>query len=231
MKAVVKLSGSVFDDLDNYEYLKGASELFDKFVEEGNRLAIVVGGGKRAREVIELARKIGATEDVLDELGIDVTRINAKIMISSLRNSYPKVIENLREADVAFSFGKIPVAGGLSPGHSTNAVAALLAEHLKADIFINSTKAGGIFNKDPEKYPDAVLLEEVTVDDLKSLLKGSFKAGTYELMDEVSLGIIERSRIKTVVVGTKISDLRKALYSEKVGSLIVFERGRKEKKG
>ncbi len=224
MKVVVKLSGSIFDEIDAEQRLSELASMFDEFVSEGNKLAVVVGGGKRSRELIELGRKLGASEDVLDEIGIDITRVNAKIMISSMKTSYSKVITDLREAKVAWDIGKIPVAGGLSPGHSTNAVAALLAEHLKADLFVNSTKAGGVFDKDPKINPTAKLMEKVYVEDLKKMIKGSFEAGTYELLDEVSIGIIERSKIKTIVTGTDMLEVKKALYGEKVGSMIVFER-------
>ncbi len=224
MKVVVKLSGTVFDGTEAEQKLGELASIFDEFVNKGNRLAIVVGGGKRSRELIELGRKLGASEDVLDEIGIDLTRINAKVLIAGMKMSYPKVITDLREAEVAWNLGKIPVAGGLSPGHSTNAVAALLAEHLKADLFINSTKAGGVFDKDPRIDPSAKLLEKVNVDDLKRMIKGSFEAGTYELLDEVSIGIIERSKIKTIVTGTGLAEVKKALYGERIGSMIVFER-------
>ncbi len=224
MKVVVKLSGSVFDGTDSEQRLSELASLFDDFSDKGNKLAVVVGGGKKSRELIELGRKLGASEDVLDEIGIDLTRINAKVLIAGMKRSYPKVIADLREARLAWDLGKVPVAGGLSPGHSTNAVAALLAEHLKADLFINSTKAGGIFDKDPRVDPSAKLLEKVNVEDLKKMIKGSFEAGTYELLDEVSIGIIERSKIKTIVIGTGLSEVKKALYGDSVGSMIVFER-------
>jgi len=224
MKTVVKISGSVFDEAGAENRIIELASVFERYVQDGNSLALVVGGGKRSRELIELGRKLGATEDVLDEIGIDVTRINAKLLMSCMKDSYPKVITDLREADIAWSIKKIPVAGGLSPGHSTNAVAALLAEHLRADLFINSTKAGGIFDRDPKKYPDARLMEMVDVEKLKKIIKGSSEAGTYELLDEVSIGIIERSKIRTLVTGTGTTEIKKALYGEKVGSMIVFER-------
>ena len=224
MKTVVKISGSIFDEVGAEERIKELASVFEKYVQDGNSLAIVIGGGKRSRELIELGRKLGATEDVLDEIGIDITRINAKLLISCIKDSYPQVITDLREADIAWSVKKIPVAGGLSPGHSTNAVAALLAEHLKADLFINSTKAGGVYDKDPKKYPDARLMERVSIEELKKIIKGSSEAGTYELLDEVSIGIIQRSKIRTLVTGTGTAEIKKALYGENVGTMIVFER-------
>ncbi len=223
MKAVVKISGSLFDEDDAADKIRSFAEVLDEFQERGNLVAAVVGGGRRSRELIELGRKIGASEDVLDEVGIDLTRINAKILISALRNSYPKVIIDLREAEVAWSLRRIPVAGGLSPGHSTNAVAALLAEHLRADLFVNLTKAGAVYDRDPSLYRDARALERVTIEDLRRILKGSFEAGTYELIDDVAVGIIERSRIRTVIAGMSAADLRKALYGERIGSIVVFE--------
>jgi len=51
---------------------------------------IVAGGGNIARHYITHARSSGADESTLDELGIEVSRLNAKLLIYALQNrAYP----------------------------------------------------------------------------------------------------------------------------------------------
>ena len=224
MKYIIKLSGSLFDGEENLINLEKILHEIENAVSEGNRVGIVVGGGMRARELINIGRAFNLSEFELDEIGIAITRINAMILIGALHGlAYPRVITNFEDAAIAWNEEKIPVMGGLTPGHSTNAVAALLAEYVKADLLINVTRAGGVFNKDPAKYPDALKYERISIDDLKKVLNSSFQAGKYELMDQVALGVIERSRIRTQIIGADAESLRKALKGERSGTYIVFE--------
>lgn len=224
MRFVIKLSGSILDTKENLDELK---KILYEIVNESkneSKIALVIGGGRRSREFIDAGRMFDLTELELDKIGIALTRINAMIIIGALHDlGYPRVITDFEDAIMAWNQGKIPVMGGLTPGHSTNAVAAMLAEYTRADILFNATKAGGVFDKDPAKYPDAVMLESISVDKLKKIINSSLKAGKYELMDEVALGIIERSRIRTRIIGTDAESLRKALKGEKTGTYIVFE--------
>jgi len=59
---------------------------------------IVAGGGNIARHYISHARSSGADESTLDELGIEVSRLNAKLLIYALKNrAYPHPPTNLQE--------------------------------------------------------------------------------------------------------------------------------------
>ena len=53
---------------------------------------VVVGGGKTARDYIGIARGLGVSEAMCDEVGIEVTRLNAKLLIAALgEHAYPEV--------------------------------------------------------------------------------------------------------------------------------------------
>ncbi len=224
MKYIIKLSGSMFDSEENLSELGKILHEIKIAVGQGNKVGIVVGGGMRSRELINAGRGFNLSEFELDKIGIALTRINAMIIIGALYElAYPRVITNFEDAAIAWNEQKVPVMGGLTPGHSTNAIAALLAEYTKADMLINATRAGGVFDKDPAKYPDASKLESISIGDLKKVLNSSFQAGKYELMDQVALGIIERSKIRTQIIGIDAESLRKALKGEKAGTYIVFE--------
>jgi uridylate kinase len=175
-----------------------------------------------ARDYIRVARSLGADEATLDELGIRVARLNATLMIAALGEAaYPQVAETLEEAAQYLLSGRIVVAGGLHPGHSTNAVAALIAERVKAEKLINATDVEGVYTADPRQDPSARLLEEIGVEELARLLEGgSIQAGAYELMDPLALKIIRRSRIPTLIVKCSPNTLAEALRGRKVGTRI-----------
>ncbi|HIJ08942.1 TPA: UMP kinase, partial [Candidatus Bathyarchaeota archaeon] len=46
--------------------------------------------------------------------------------------------------------------GGLRPGITTDAVASLVAEHIKADLLVKGTDQDGVYDKDPRKHVDAI---------------------------------------------------------------------------
>jgi uridylate kinase len=127
--------------------------------------------------------------------------------------------------DLMASIGSnlIVVMGGLQPGQSTNAVAALAAEAMRADLLVNATDMDGAYTADPRKDPNATKLDEVTPDELTKILSTEgFKAGEYDLMDPLALRIIKRSKIPAVIVdGRDPSNIAKALSGKRIGTRIV----------
>jgi len=221
--AVIKLSGSLFNGPD-VSGIISIAKVLRSYHAAGNGLTLVVGGGLRSREYISLGRKLHLNENYLDAIGIEATRINARLMIGALKElAFPVVGGVLEDASLASSMKMIGVFGGLVPGHSTNAVAALVAERLGADIFINATDVAGVFDEDPRTHGDSKLLRQVSVGQLRDILKnGESIAGSYELMDSFALLIIERSRIRTVITSYSAPDIEKALSGQKIGTEVVF---------
>jgi uridylate kinase len=229
MRAVLKIGGSLIQDekgdirVERFtEYAKVVLKLRKENIEI---IAIVVGGGKTARKYIEAARKLGAAEGLCDEIGIRAAQLNAQVMTGALdREAYPTIPETLQEVAEAAATGKIVVVGGLQPGQSTNAVAALVAERIKADILINATNVDGVYTKDPKKDPNAEKLDQVTIKEIQEIIndKGFF-AGKYELFDMIALKILERSKISTWIInGEDPKNILKIIAGEKVGTRIVY---------
>jgi uridylate kinase len=135
-------------------------------------------------------------------MGIEISRLNAMLLSASLGDSvYPVIPSNLEEISVACQSGKIIVSGGLHPGQSTNATAALICEKIKADRFLNATDVDGIYDSDPKKNTKAKMFKEITIKKCLDLLNNeSTQAGNYELMDIVAMKVIERSKIPTYVI-------------------------------
>jgi len=142
-RIVIKLSGKVFG-IEDTKMLKDYATFLVK-ISKVCQPIIVAGGGNIARHYISNARSSGADESTLDELGIEVSRLNAKLLIYALK---PPI--TLPEVRRAVDSGLIVVAGGLHPGQSTNGTAALIAEKTKASEFLNATDVDGIYDSDPK---------------------------------------------------------------------------------
>jgi len=69
-----------------------------------------------ARDYIGIARSLGVSEAMCDDIGIEVTRLNAKLLIAALGDyAYPVVPHNFREAMQFASSNRIVVMGGTEP--------------------------------------------------------------------------------------------------------------------
>ena len=221
-RIVIKLSGKVFG-MDNTKTLKDYATFLVK-ISKICQPVVVAGGGKIARHYISHARSSGADESTLDELGIEVSRLNARLLIYALKNkAYPHPPTNLQEVRHAVDSGLIVVAGGLHPGQSTNATAALIAEKIQATVFLNATDVDGIYDSDPNKNKNAKKFKRIDLKSLRRLLiHEDFVAGGYDLMDIVALKVIERSKIKTRVLKADIKKLEKAIKGVPVGTEIII---------
>ena len=218
---VIKLSGRVFS-MDETKKLKDYATFFVRKSKTHHPI-IVAGGGKIARYFISHARSSGADESTLDELGIEISRLNAKLLIYALKDkAYPHPPTTLPEVKNAVESGLIVVAGGLHPGQSTNGTAALIAEKIKAEEFLNATDVDGIYDSDPNKNKKAKKFARIDIKDLRNLLvrEGSM-AGGYDLMDIVALKVIERSKIQTKIIDAEIKTIEKALNGKHVGTEII----------
>src|SRR5213593_4092361 len=205
MRAVVKLGGALFRREPNVTALKDMGRVLSGFVKEGNQLVLVAGGGENARTYIGAARKLGAEESTCDLIGIQLTRANAELLrIAMGPFAVSKLPTGISEVPHLAGEGRILVMGGLQPGQSTNAVAALASEITRADFLVNATDVDGVYTQDPKKNPRAKLIPSVKVDKLlKQAMSGKVFAGGYELLDPVALKIMQRAKIPARFVSLK----------------------------
>ena len=218
---VIKLTGSLFEP-ENSKLLEEYLGLLDYLQRLGFRAVLVTGGGPVARQYISMGRQLGLDECFLDELGIVVARLNAKLLTGAMLRKglsvYPGVPRSTEELRLAF-FGSnfsFYVFTGLQPGHSSDTVAALAAETVGAKLLIVATKVDGVYSSDGK------ILPEITIDELKKILENNkSKAGTYELFDKLAIEIVKRSRINVIFMNfQKPWQLVKILKGEPVGTLV-----------
>ena len=220
MRAVLKLGGSLLYDKDGKILVNRVREYaasIKSLVKDGQSLVVVVGA------FISAARELGASEAQCDWLGIKLARNNAELLCAALGDiAYPKVVETLDELEVAVKIGKVVLMGGLIPGQSTNAVAAVAAESIKAEMLFNATNVDGVYDKDP-KEPGASRYDTITISELKEVLAGGgTKAGEYKLFDPVAIRVVERSKIPTIIFdGRNPENLTAVFRNSKIGTLTV----------
>lgn len=197
-------------------------------IAEKHRLFIVVGGGGEARRYIAVARSVGVDEASADELGILVTRLNATVLIQGLGvSAWPKVVENHTEALCASESGKIVVMGGITPGQTTDAVAAVLAERTGASVFFNLTSVDGIYSADPKKDPSAKRYDCITPDELlEVVVRQQANAGMNTVMDIVAVKMVQRCGIPLIVLdGRDPGNLLSAVETGKCRGTVVSAAG------
>jgi uridylate kinase len=226
---VISLGGSILIPLLEKnkirEYIPVLSEIAAQ-----HRLFVVVGGGGEARRYITVARGLGIDEGTSDELGILITRLNANLLIAALgERAYPKVAESHAEAKKFAESGKIVVMGGITPGQTTDAVAAVLAERVGASVFINVTSVDGIYSADPKKDKKALRYETLTPKQLLAIVGGTaLTAGSNTVLDIVAARVVERSHIPLVVLdGRKPENLSRAILFGEFHGTVVSEKKKK----
>lgn len=202
MRVVVSIGGSVLaPDLDENRVRRHAAAI-ERLLEAGVSVGIVVGGGGVAREYIGAARALGANEIALDDIGIAVTRLNARLLIAALEEvAAPTPIESYEEGLEAMRRGDVPVLGGVTPGQTTDAVSAALAEYVEADLLVYATSVPGVFSADPEEDEDATHFESMSARELVDVIVDTeLVAGSSAPVDLLAAKLIERSRMRTIVL-------------------------------
>ncbi|MDZ7700872.1 MAG: UMP kinase [Halobacteriales archaeon] len=202
MKVVLSIGGSVLAPDLEPDRVREYADAVERLVEAGCSLGVVVGGGGVAREYIRSARALGANEIQLDQLGIAVTRLNARLLIAALgdraavspADDYDEAVETMRRGEVA-------VMGGAIPGQTTDAVSAAIAEQVEADLLVFATSVDGVYSADPNENDDVEHYPELTAGELVEVISGiEMAAGSSAPVDLLGAKLIERSGMRTIVL-------------------------------
>ncbi len=222
-KLVISLGGSIVTDSPLRIDIIKRIALFVKDLRKEYQVGIVVGGGKLARSYISALREEKINDNVLDEIGIHATRMNALSLTSFLENVNTKIPTSVNDAVEMLSLYGCVVMGGTEPGHTTDTVAALLAERIGSKILINGTSVDGVYDSDPKKNAKARKFSNLSYDNaIEMSVKASVGAGPSVFMDITSLNIAKRSRIRIFVVkGDNIDSYRSVLKSGKTDGTLI----------
>ncbi len=224
-RVVIKIGGSLLSGSqdDVLSYLHGLSSALAGL--NNYSLGFVVGGGDTASKYVSLARELGINEYDQDLLGIMATRMNAKLIASFFPDAWPEIITSVDDARTLFEHGKIPVMGGTVPGHTTNTVAALLAEAVGARL-VNLTNVDGIYDKDPRENEDAKKFDRIDYDTLISLAAeyDSREARAHFVFDLLASKVVARSGIELHIVdGRDFETVKNAILGKPHNGTVVGE--------
>ena len=190
----------------------------------GVEVAVVVGGGNfwRGRSGGNMDRTtadhIGmlatvmnslALSDTLEQLEVQ-TRVQTAVEMRSFAEFYirNRAIRQLERGRVCI-FG----AGTGNPFFSTDTGAALRAAEIKADVILKATNVDGVFDKDPNKYPDAVKYDKITHTEV---LEKDLR-----VMDAAAASLCRDNGIKILVFNLNDPEnIVRAVCGENVGTLV-----------
>jgi len=181
-RVLIKFSGEALAGKNGYgidtKILHYISEEIKSLIENGNEVAIVIGGGNIIRGVSAAAdgvikRTSGdymgmlataingiAIQEALEHAGLE-TRLLSAIHMKEIGEPFI-----VRRAKRHLEKGRVVVfAGGTgNPYFTTDTAATLRASEIEAQMLIKATKVDGVYDKDPNKYDDAIKLDKITYD-------------------------------------------------------------------
>jgi uridylate kinase len=169
----------------------------------GVQIGLVVGGGNFFRGVAAAAKNMDRVTG--DHMGMLATVINALALQDALEaQGVPtRVMTAIEMHEVAEPYirrrairhlekGRIVVfaAGTSNPYFSTDTAATLRALEIKAEVIAKATRVDGVYDKDPLKYPDAVLYARITYTDVLTRSLGVMDASAVAMCRDNKLPIL-----------------------------------------
>lgn len=208
-RVLVKFSGEALAGEAGYgidtQILNYISQEIKSLVNAGIEVGIVIGGGNIIRGVTAakdgiikrtsgdymgmLATVINgvAMQEACEHAGLQV-RMQTAIKMEQIAEPYinRRAIRHLEKGRVV-----IFAAGTGNPFFTTDTAATLRAVEIGAEVIIKATKVDGVYNKDPNKYSDAVKLptlsyEQALSDDIK-------------VMDDTSIALAKDNSLPILV--------------------------------
>lgn len=190
---IIALGGSLlYGDHDVKTWLGQLRQAIVHVEGNGRKIGLVVGGGKPAREGIQLARDLVSDRFKLDEIGISATRLNATILQTMLAeigcNIADVVPTTTDEAANLFERYDIVVMGGTKPGHTTDAVSVAFARDAGSSHVIIATNVSHVYTADPRTNSDAEPLDTLTLKELQDITgKEALQPGQSAAVDPIAV--------------------------------------------
>lgn len=208
------------------EKLQHYADEIKKIVDKGIQVAIVIGGGNIYRGLN--AVNSGIERVTGDYMGMLATCINGMALQSSLEENgmdtrlvsaieMPQVSEFYirRRAIRHLEKGRIVIfcAGTGSPYFTTDSAAALRANEMNADVILKGTRVDGIYDKDPEKYPDATKYDRISFHKVIN--------ENLNVMDMTAFTMCQENNLPIIVFDiNREGNLLSIIDGEKIGTLV-----------
>ena len=182
-RILLKLSGEVLMGEQSYglsppTIQRIAGELKDVY-DSGVQLCLVIGGGNIFRGLSASAQ--GMERTTADYMGMLATVMNALAMQSALENKDipTRVLSAIPMDQICEPYIRrramhhlekrrvcIFAAGTGNPYFTTDTAATLRASEMACDAIMKATQVDGVYDKDPNKHPDATRYDTISYDDI-----------------------------------------------------------------
>ncbi len=229
-RVLLKLSGEALAGENkqgiNLETIDSISRDVAQVVDMGLELALVIGGGNIFRGVSSSAQGMDrasadymgmlatimnglALQDMLEKQGL-TTRLMTAISMQEVAEPYirRRAIRHLEKKRVV-----ICAAGTGNPYFTTDTAASLRAMELKAQALLKATRVAGVFDKNPEQYPEATKFGSITYMDV--LQKG------LKIMDSAAISLCMDNELQIVVFDLLQSgNIAKVACGERIGTVV-----------
>lgn len=227
-RVLLKISGEVLAGEKgvgfDFDTINSICTAIKKLNEMGVEVGLVVGGGNfwrgrsggnmdrtRADHIGMLATVMNslALADSLEQLNVPV-RVQTAIEMRQFAELYirNRAIRHLEKGRVCV-FG----AGTGNPFFSTDTCAALRAAEIKAEVLLKATNVDGVYDKDPNKFDDAVKYDVVSHSEV---LEKDLK-----VMDSAAASLCRENKIKILVFNLNDPEnIIRAVCGENVGTLV-----------
>lgn len=192
----------------------------------GIELGIVIGGGNIFRGMAASARGMDRTS--ADYMGMLATVINSLALQSALEGvGVPTRVQTAIEMrEVAEPFiqrravrhlekGRVVIfaAGTGNPYFTTDTAATLRAVEIRADVLLKATKVDGVYDRDPVRFPDAVMYDMISYTDV--LTKN------LQVMDAAAISLCRDNGLPLIVFNLqKTGNIKRVICGEKVGTKV-----------
>ena len=227
-RILLKLSGEVLAGAEgkglNFDTVTEICQIIKECTELGVQIGLVVGGGNfwrgrssgemdrvRADQMGMLATTINSLAlcDTLEQLGVKATVMTSLVM-PQVADIFTKreAVKNLEEGKVVI-FG----CGTGNPFFSTDTTAALRAAEIEAEIIFKATNVDGVYDKDPNKFADAVKYDKLTHSEVLSK--------ELKVMDSTAASLCRDNKISILVFNLDDpKNIVRALKGEAIGTVV-----------
>ena len=229
-RILLKLSGEVMAGDERFgidaERVKALAAEVAEVARAGVQVGVVVGGGNFFRGVAAAARKMDRV--TADHMGMLATVINALALQDALEHmgAHTRVMSAIEMNQVAEPYirrrairhlekGRIVIfaAGTSNPYFSTDTAATLRALEIHAEVIAKATRVNGVYDKDPLKFPDAVMYNKVSY--LEVLSKD------LAVMDSTAIAMCRDNQLPVLVFNLNTTgNIMRMSMGENVGTLI-----------
>ncbi len=227
-RILLKLSGEVLAGKEgkglDFDTVTTVCKVVKECADMGVQIGLVVGGGNfwrgrssgemdrvRADQMGMLATAINslALADTLEQLGTKA-RVMTSLVMPQVAEIFTKreAVKHLENGEVVI-FG----CGTGNPFFSTDTTAALRAAEIEAEIIFKATNVDGVYDKDPNKFADAVKYDVLSHSEVLSK--------ELKVMDSTAASLCRDNKIKILVFNLDDpQNIVRALKGETIGTIV-----------